>query len=93
MGVHDLRTHQLAHKLSLATDGPLAVPSILHHADDPHSLYAAAGNCVYQLDLRQVAATTCMCIPCHSCIDDELHALDNSHLLCMIAENVAPLPG
>lgn len=62
MGVHDLRSHQLVHRLSLAADGPLAVPAIVHHADDPHSLYAAAGACVHQLDLRQVPAARHACL-------------------------------
>ena len=65
MGLHDLRTRGLVQAANLASEGPVAVPAVLPHAADGHSIYASAGNCVYHLDLRQVlllhaSPTSCM---------------------------------
>ena len=55
VGLHDLRTRGLMHATSLASpDGPVAVPSVVPHAEHAHSLYACAGSCVHLLDIRQV---------------------------------------
>ena len=55
MGLHDLRTRGLVRTTSLApAEGPVAVPSVLPHAEDAHSLYACAGSCVHLVDTRQV---------------------------------------
>ena len=51
----DLRVGRSVHRLVVADDGS-AVPSLALHPRQPHTVFAACGNAVHTLDLRQVLA-------------------------------------
>ena len=65
VGLHVLRSQELV-RSSLASEGPLTVPSITHHASNTHTLYAYAGDSVHQMDMRQVAAFSPSATSCHT---------------------------
>ena len=51
----DLRVGRSVHRLVVAGDGS-AVPSLALHPRQPHTVFAACGNAVHTLELRQVLA-------------------------------------
>lgn len=53
IGVHDMRSHEMEHTISLAESGAVEIPSIVGYREEDNKLFACAAHCAFQVDLRQ----------------------------------------